>query len=177
MTHLGDGEGVLAAPVAETGKDLDPRSHGNPRESSTPVTTLRQLWDLLLTRSEGLASQALLWLAAVLLIVSGAVHLHLWDIAYRHVATLGPLFLVQGAATIVVAAGLAVFRIGVLILAGLGLVVGTLIGFILVVNVGLFGFTLHTITGWAVLSTVVESAAVVVLLVAGVLLWREHPSR
>jgi hypothetical protein len=124
-----------------------------------------------------MASRVLLWLASVLLIVSGAVHLHLWGIAYRHVATLGPLFLVQGAATIVVAVGLAVLRTGVLILAGLGLVVGTLIGFILVLNVGLFGFTLHTVTGWAVLSTVVESVAVVVLLLAAVLLYREHPSR
>lgn len=162
MTQLADGEGALGAPVAGMG-------------SRTP--TVNRLWHLLLARPEGMASWVLLWLAAVLLIVSGAVHLHLWDIAYRHVATLGPLFLVQGAATIVVAAGLAVFRTGVLILAGLGLVVGTLIGFILVLNVGLFGFTLHTVTGWAVLSTVVESAAVVVLLVVAVLLWREDPSR
>lgn len=162
MTQLGDGEGALTAPAVGMG-------------SRTP--TVHRLWHLLLARPEGMASRVLLWLASVLLIVSGAVHLHLWDIAYRHVATLGPLFLVQGAATIVVAVGLAVLRTGVLILAGLGLVVGTLIGFILVLNVGLFGFTLHTVTGWAVLSTVVESVAVVVLLLAAVLLYREHPSR
>ena len=43
-----------------------------------------------------------LWLLylcdAGLLVASGLIHLHLWDIAYRHVKTLDVLFLVQVAA-------------------------------------------------------------------------------
>ena len=34
---------------------------------------------------------------AGLLVTSGLIHLHLWDIAYRNVGTLGVLFLVQTA--------------------------------------------------------------------------------
>ncbi len=44
---------------------------------------------------------ALIWLLCLcdagLLIASGLVHLHLWDIAYRHVPTLDVLFLVRPA--------------------------------------------------------------------------------
>ena len=46
--------------------------------------------------------------AAVLMVCSGLIHIHLWDIAYRHVATLGPLFLVQAVAALVSAVVLVV---------------------------------------------------------------------
>jgi hypothetical protein len=40
---------------------------------------------------------------AGLLVTSGLIHLHLWDIAYRHVKTLDVLFLVQVAACLLAA--------------------------------------------------------------------------
>jgi hypothetical protein len=61
-----------------------------------------------------------LWLLyltdAGLLLASGLIHLHLWDIAYRHVKTLDVLM------------------------------AGTIIGFVLVRTVGLFGFHLTFIS-------------------------------
>lgn len=59
----------------------------------------------------------LMWLVyladAGLLVTSGLIHLHLWDIAYRHVKVLDVLFLVQTAATIVAAAVLLVVLSGI----------------------------------------------------------------
>ena len=46
------------------------------------------------------------WLAAALMVASGVIHLHLWDIAYRHVPTIGPMFIAQGVAAIAIARGL-----------------------------------------------------------------------
>jgi hypothetical protein len=114
--------------------------------------------------------------AAVLMVASGLIHLHLWDIAYRHIATLGPLFLVQAVAAIVLAVAVAGTRQGLFLVAALGLMAGTIGGFILVTTVGLFGFTLHVITGWADAALATETAAIVALLVAVVLLWRSTRS-
>lgn len=131
----------------------------------------------LLATVSGLPATVAIWLGAALMLVSGVVHVHLWDIAYRHVATLGPLFLVQAALSLVVAVALAVFRRAALILAGMALMAGTIVGFILVVTTGLFGFKLQTITGWADLALASESAAVVVLGVAGSLIWQRRSPR
>ncbi len=124
---------------------------------------------LLATAPDDVLTTVLLELTAVLVIVSGIVHLHLWDIAYRDVATLGPLFLVQAIAGLILGVALALWRRAVLALAALGLMAGTIVGFILVVTVGLFGFKLHDITGWAVLALVVEGLAVVLSATA---VWR-----
>ena len=55
-----------------------------------------------------------LWLLylcdAGLLVASGLIHLHLWDIAYRHVKTLDVLFLVQVAACLLLAIALLALR-------------------------------------------------------------------
>jgi hypothetical protein len=58
------------------------------------------------------------------------------------------------------------------LVAALGLMAGTIVGFILVATVGLFGFTLPVITGWAVVALATESAAIVALLITAVMLWR-----
>ena len=83
------------------------------------------------------------------MIFSGLIHIHLWDIAYRHVATLGPLFLVQAIAALVLAVVLVVARVVVVALACIALMLGTVVGFILADTVGIFGFTLPAVTGWA----------------------------
>jgi hypothetical protein len=126
---------------------------------------------LLLAKAERPSAVVLVLLGAVLLLVSSGVHIHLWDIAYRHVPTLGPLFLVQGCSAVVIALSLAVFRIAALVLAALGLVLGTITGFALVLTVGLFNFKLAFISPEAGVALGVESAAVAVLTLASVLIW------
>jgi hypothetical protein len=101
--------------------------------------------------------------AAAMMVVSGAVHIHLWDIAYRHVATLGPLFLVQAIAAIAGAVVLATTR-WVFVAIGSGLLmVGTVVGFVIAATVGIFGFKLPEVTGWADLALASELLSTAVL--------------
>ena len=114
--------------------------------------------------------------AAILMICSGLVHIHLWDIAYRHVATLGPLFVVQAIAALVMAVVLVVARVVVVALACIALMLGTVVGFILADTVGIFGFTLPAVTGWAYEALIAELLSAVVLAVLVVRSWRAASS-
>jgi hypothetical protein len=110
--------------------------------------------------------------AAILMICSGLIHIHLWDIAYRHVKTLGPLFLVQAVAALVLAVVLVATRVVVVALGCVALMVGTIVGFILADTVGIFGFKLPVVTGWAYEALVAELLSSLVLLFLVVRSWR-----
>jgi hypothetical protein len=108
-----------------------------------------------------------LWLLYVgdagLLIASGLIHLHLWEIAYRHVKTLDVLFLVQVVLTLLAAAILLATR-RPLVAAGCALLMaGTITGFVLARTVGIFGFRLTFISTEAYVVLVVEAVAIVLL--------------
>jgi hypothetical protein len=120
------------------------------------------------------ASWALFIVDGGLLVASGLIHLHLWDIAYRHVATLGPLFLVQAISALVIAVAIVATRHILAVAAGLALVVGTIIGFILARTVGIFGFKLPFSSGLANTVVIIEVVAVVTLSITGALLWRKR---
>jgi hypothetical protein len=120
------------------------------------------------------ASWALFIVDGGLLVASGIIHLHLWDIAYRHVATLGPLFLVQAISAVVIAVAIVATRHILAVAAGLALVAGTIVGFILARTVGIFGFKLPFSSGLANTVVIIEAAAVVTLSLTGALLWRRR---
>jgi hypothetical protein len=106
----------------------------------------------------------LLYLAdAALLITSGLIHLHLWDIAYRHVATLDVLFLIQVVLCLGAAAALLVTRHLLVVLGALALMAGTIAGFLLARTVGIFGFRLTFSTTEANVVLAVEAAGIVLL--------------
>jgi hypothetical protein len=110
------------------------------------------------------ASLWLLYLAdAGLLIASGLIHLHLWDIAYRHVKTLDVLFLVQVAAAVLLALALLITRRLIVVLAALLLMAGTIVGFLLARSVGIFGFKLTFSSGLADTVLTIEIAGVILL--------------
>jgi hypothetical protein len=112
---------------------------------------------------------------AGLLIASGAIHLHLWDIAYRHVQTLDVLFLVQVAACLLAAVALLVTRHLLVVLGAAALMAGTMAGFLLARSVGIFGFHLTFSSGLAYTVLAVEAAGLVMLgLTAGLQLRRRH---
>lgn len=71
----------------------------------------------------------------------GWIHLHLWQIGYRHVPSIGPLFLSAAIGAPVVAAALLLRPSRLFGVVGFGLAVGILGGLVVSVNVGLFGFT------------------------------------
>ncbi len=119
--------------------------------------------------------QTILCLAgALLLVVSAVIHLHLWSTGYRHIPTIGPLFLMQGVAGIVLALVVAVTRRAGAALVGALFAASTIGGLILSVEVGLFGFKDSLSAPDATLSLVVESAALVVL-AAAVLVGSHRP--
>jgi hypothetical protein len=68
---------------------------------------------------------------AGLLVTSGLIHLHLWDIAYRNVGTLDVLFLVQTALCLLAALVLLITRNLLVVLGAAALMAGTIVGFIL----------------------------------------------
>lgn len=132
------------------------------------------------TQKAAVPGKAALWALIVidagLLVASGAIHLDLWNIAYRHVNVLGPLFLLQVISAFVIAAGLLVTRHILVVLAALGLVLGTILGFILVLTAGLFNFKLTFISSEAWTTLIVEIVAVVTLTATGLLLLRRRPA-
>ena len=103
---------------------------------------------------------------AGLLVWSGVLHLQLWSEGYRTISVIGPLFLVQGIASIALAAVLAVFRRLVLLAAGAALAAGTAAGLLLSASVGLFGYTESLAVPDAVTYLVVEFTGAAVLAVA-----------
>lgn len=124
-------------------------------------------------RSQRAAESYVLWagraLGAGLLVWMGWIHLHLWSEGYKHIATVGPLFMANFVASI--AAALAILAVPTRRLvasacaAGVCLALGTLGGLALSVNVGLFGFTESWNAPFAHLSVAVEIAAAAVLLI------------
>jgi hypothetical protein len=114
---------------------------------------------------------ALCIIDAGLMIASGLIHLHLWDIAYRHVKTLGPLFLVQTVAALLIAVVIVITRRVLAVAAGLLLMAGTIVGFFLARTVGIFGFKLTFTSGLANTVLVIEIVAVIMLAITGGLLW------
>ena len=110
---------------------------------------------------------AVLWLLCLgdagLLAASGLVHLHLWDIAYRHVPTLDVLFLVQAGAALVAAVLLVSMRNLLVTVGSAALMAGTIVGFVLARTVGIFGFRLTFSSGLAYAALIIEAVAVVFL--------------
>jgi hypothetical protein len=120
---------------------------------------------------------ALCIIDAGLLITSGLIHLHFWNIAYRHVPTLGPLFLVQVIATLLTAIALVATRRLIVVAAAFLLMGGTIVGFILVRTVGLFNFKLGFTSGLAATVLVVEAVAMVMTAITAWVITRNTRAR
>jgi hypothetical protein len=116
----------------------------------------------------GIARAAVLVLTgtgAGFLVWSAVIHLELWSDGYKDISVIGPLFLVQGIACIVLAVAIVAFRWLALLAAGAVAGVATAVGLLLSVYVGLFGYTESLSVPYATLSLAVEFTAAFVLLV------------
>lgn len=109
---------------------------------------------------------------SALLASSGAIHLQLWATGYRTIPTIGPLFLLQGIAGVLLALVLLLWRRLLVVVAGAGFMVATIGGLLVSVNFGLFGFMDTLAAPYAGLSLVLESAGAAVLAGVGVVLLR-----
>lgn len=108
-------------------------------------------------------------LAAVLVLAGGAVHLDLWRDGYKGIPYIGPLFLVNVMASVVVAAGLVLVRARLVLLAGAGLAVGSLSALVMSRTVGLLGFMEPGWTTDAMRTVAAEVGALVTLALVVVL--------
>ncbi len=110
--------------------------------------------------------QGLLVLGAAAVAMSASSHLHLWLDGYSGIATIGPLFLLQAIGGFVLAASILLLRRPVLALAGAGYLLATMAGFLLSVNVGLFGFQDTWAAPLAMTAFAAEASGAVLLLAA-----------
>src|SRR5205823_14635340 len=78
---------------------------------------------------------------AALLIASGAIHLDLYLTGYNSIPTIGPLFLLQVISAYLLAIAIPLTGLRLAYAAGAAFSIGTLIGYLLSLKVGLFGFT------------------------------------
>jgi hypothetical protein len=108
---------------------------------------------------------------AGLLAWMGWIHLHLWNEGYKHLPSIGDLFLLNFVAAVLLAVGVLVTpRRYLTVAAGAGalMAAGTLVSLAISINVGLLGFTDSYNAPFAHLSVWVEAAAAVVLAVTAV---------
>jgi hypothetical protein len=138
----------------------------------------------LLRRPGALKSRVARWTVLALtltgggfLVWSGVIHLELWSDGYKDISVIGPLFLVQAIACIVLAVAIVALRWLALLAAGAVAGVATAVGLLLSVNVGLFGYTESLTVPYAVLSLAVEFTAAFVLLAAACVLALAAPVR
>jgi hypothetical protein len=128
---------------------------------------------LLLSGPASLTSPAARWAVTLLavagaglLVWSGVIHLQLWSDGYRSISVIGPLFLIQGIASIVLAVALVAFRRLVLLAAGAVLAVATAAGLLLSAGIGLFGYQESLAVPYAETSLAVEFTSAAVLAAA-----------
>jgi hypothetical protein len=110
--------------------------------------------------------RALFILGAAAVALSAAVHLHLWLDGYSAISTIGPLFLLQAISGLVLATAILVLQRPLLAVLGAGFLLATLIGFLLSVYHGLFGFQDTWSASFATTAFAVEAGGVCLLLAA-----------
>jgi hypothetical protein len=159
--------------VATTSTDIH-----NPASLRMPgMHSLRALRALLAAgpgrsrRPLDLGTTAAFVLGGALLVWSAYIHFHLWNETdgYRSIPTIGPLFLVQSIAGLVIGIGVVAVRRLWAAVIGIGFALTTIAGFLVTVAVGLFGFKDSWLAPYAKQAFVIEILAVAVLIAAAAL--------
>jgi hypothetical protein len=120
-----------------------------------------------------IVTNAVYVVAAVFIAISAVIHLHLWMNGYRRIPTIGPLFFAQVIAGFLMAAFVLVTRkVGSAGMA-FGFVASTLGGFILSIQIGLFGFKDSFSAPYAHMAFIVEIVALVLLATSAALSLRQ----
>ena len=101
-------------------------------------------------------------IVAIAVLVSGAIHLKLWADGMKDIKMIGPSFLLNAVAALVIAVGVLVWRSWLPLLAAVGFGAATLIAFVISATVGLFGVHEVWTGGYVVTAYVSELVALVV---------------
>jgi hypothetical protein len=101
-------------------------------------------------------------LVAAAVLVSGAVHLTLWADGVRDIEVIGPLFLLNAVAAVVIAVAVLLWSSWVPLLLAVGFGASTLGAFAISATVGLFGVHERWTGGYVLTANVAELVALVV---------------
>lgn len=101
-------------------------------------------------------------IVAVAVLVSGAVHLKLWADGFRDISVIGPSFLLNAVAAVVIAIAVLLWHSWLPLLAAVGFGAATLLAFVISATVGLFGVHELWTGGYVVTAYVAELVALVV---------------
>jgi hypothetical protein len=118
---------------------------------------------------DGLIANLVLVAAAGTVAVSAGVHLHLWNLGYRQLPTIGSLFLFQAIAGFILSATLILTRRVWAAVLSFGFVAATIGGFLMAVYVGLFNFRDSWSAPFAGMAFAYEIASLVLLAVGSTL--------
>ena len=106
----------------------------------------------------------LVWSGSVMVAASGVLHFHLWSSeGYRHIPTIGPLFLAQAIVGVVLAAATAMFRKLLLVAGAAGLAISSIGALLISIWWGLFGWQESSSAPYVGMAFAVESIAAVLL--------------
>jgi hypothetical protein len=100
-------------------------------------------------------------IVAVAVLVSGAVQLRLWSDGFRDLSVIGPLFLLNAVAALVIAGAVLLWRSWPPLLVAVGFGASTLGAFVISATVGLFGVHEVWNGGYVITANVSELVALV----------------
>lgn len=113
----------------------------------------------------------LVWAGSAMLAASAVLHFQLWDSeGYRHIPTIGPLFLAQAIVGVVLAIATAIFRRLILAAASAGLAIFSIGGLLIAIWFGLFGWQETASAPYVGMAFTIEAIAAVLLGGAAVLM-------
>ncbi len=105
-------------------------------------------------------------ITAIAVLVSAAIHLRLWDTVFKHQHVVGPAFLVNTVAGVVIAILLVGWRHWIPLLLAFGFGVCTLGAFVIAATGGLYGVHEHWRGGYVWVAAISEVVAALSALVA-----------
>jgi hypothetical protein len=109
-------------------------------------------------------------LGAAAIVATGAIHIHLWDIGYKNIASIGNLFLAQAIGGFVLGPVILLFRRMFLVLAGAAYMAASIGGLVLSATVGFLGLHDALSVPWATPSLIVESIGFALFVASGLAL-------
>ncbi|MGD0394301.1 MAG: hypothetical protein ABSC41_16880 [Acidimicrobiales bacterium] len=123
-----------------------------------------------LPKANGIAATTAFVAGGVLIVSSSYIHFHLWQkLGYRHIPTIGPLFLAQSIAGLVVGLLVIAARLAWVAILGVAFAASTMVGFLVSEQRGLFGFKDAWSSPFAHEAFALEMAAIGILIIAGAL--------
>jgi hypothetical protein len=109
-------------------------------------------------------------LGAAAIVATGAIHLHLWMIGYKNIASFGNLFLAQAISGFVLGPVIVLIRRMYMVLAGAAFMAASVGGLLLSATVGFLGLHDGLSVPWATSSLILEIVGFVLLLASGLAL-------